>query len=409
MDELFLTMGLMLAPTALVAVGNGAGLAGGWLFLCFLAVAFVVAFYTSGSYGRLADVQRGAFCEERGIGRAFGNLITLVPFVGRVTLLLSLGSGLLIISGYVFNETFAFGYPNLALSLTLLGLIFILLQLPERLYLAVQKIAALAALLGLATIIAAAFFAGASGPGAPRSLEGLGRAGHLAFFALLGFDLAMFHPSDAMRQTSRTGIVRLGLMIASLLFAALAPAYLCAVPGQTLAESTIPHFAMGRAALGETGRIIMAVVAVAGSLSALLALLHATSRQAISVFRGQVRRYAKPSGTSRRASTLILCAGLAAVLASGLGGEPLLQDLLAASVALWLCGYAVVNLTALTLVRQRSLHGFPALRSVVPMAFNLAAAAGAGLVAVDFIRFAWMFGALLAAAVLLGLLFGESH
>lgn len=336
MFELFMPLAFMLSPGALKAAGNGSG-AGGMLFGIFLFAAMAQALFTGNGMGATQEgssASRGLHCAGLGIISA-----------ARILVLFTLGTLWMGEAGYAFNELFAPWYPNLGFSFTLLALIFCISMLPETPRGVVLYLATMVTLAGVGYVAVMAtqphgleswfptMFPQKTPPFFPTGGDPV-RSLYLALLALLGFDLAV--RPDSGRGARRTAIA---VLLAVAVFGVCMWGGLSAAHPLDLAGSVVPHFLMASIALGERGRDIMGVVVITGTFAAATALLTACCRQMQHLFR-------RPDDLNfHRAMSILLCLGVAAMLATGWAGEPRLEILIAVALTGWFAGYALINLS----------------------------------------------------------------
>jgi L-asparagine transporter-like permease len=119
------------------------------------------------------------------------------------------------------------------------------------------------------------------------------------------------------------------------------------VPLDKLASTTIPYVSTARAILGEPGRIWMGIIILAGSFSAVNALLFAVPRMmGFMAAEGFLPPFLAIGKNHATVGTLVLAAAVAAMMGSGMAGEPILAVYVRAGVVFWLLHYGVVLASA---------------------------------------------------------------
>jgi amino acid transporter len=346
--SLAFAIGLMLSPASLVLLGNSMGKFG--LSSCIVILfAMILQLFTAESYRELLNRFPGPGGESRGLRETLGTIpATVLPLCSRVVFTICAGALLLARAGYTFNEVFVYWFPNLGFSFCLLGLILVLTLSGRRI-----------------AEPATVFFAGVTAFGLLfLSCAGLLRWGnHLAqtevldfslpvsieniFLALLlftGFDLAGFAAREGTYPRSK--VMTLGILTAAFLFLLWGIASLRYVPPERLSETTVPYMVVAREVLGQPGRIVMGIVLLSGTSAALISMLMAVARMASGM--AAVRLLPSFIGKipdSSPVSLILLAAGIAAMLGTGMGGEPDLEVYARGGFLFWLLTYAAVHLS----------------------------------------------------------------
>jgi len=337
-------MGLLVSPEGLTVLGNSAGRAGHWLAY-FVMWAGLIHILTAIAYGRIFAQYPGPFGEVRLIRKAFGAIPTvLVPACARVTVAVCTSTALLATAGYVFNEVFLYWFPNLGFSFCLLGVLVLLNVLGMRVAAVGQLVFVGLALGGLLFLSVTGFFEW--GNPVPLRQDGPTPLAHLPQIAVasllvfVGFDLAGFvgedrgNPAKAMMAT---------ILLAGLVFSCWGWVSAEYVPLGRLADTSIPHVKAARAVLGETGRICIGIITLAGSCAAVNALLIAVSRMlAIMATEGVLPPFLAMGKNGAATGIFILVAAVAAMMGSGMAGESILEVYIKAGICFWLFHYSVI-------------------------------------------------------------------
>lgn len=346
MGQFFAGLGFLLSPRALIAVGQGLGVAGSW-FWALLILLGAVFWVTSGNIALVLD-RNAAGGRVIFAGRSqplTGELALGVCLGARLGLYLFFSASLLGLAGYAFNEIFWSSFPNLAFSFSLLGIILGLNILAPAAALTTQVLAAsicgaallMIALLGLGATPAAA-------AAAPPAAGGLLRLA--AMLPLLaGFDLARFAPDTSAPGYPRASMpqvlgLRMALVTGGLVLVVWALISARLVDPAKLAETTVPHLLVARMALGTAGRTIMGAVIILGALAAVQVLLWSVALPA------EADRYTRRP-MARIWSILALVLAEFLLLALGYAGEPLTESCISGALALLMVGYALFNLARL--------------------------------------------------------------
>jgi hypothetical protein len=326
---------MMVSPEALRLQGNFAG-SGGLYFVLPLAAG--VALHWANTRA-VADPQD----EVALLTKAFG------PFMGAVLLLMArpavalcLATATLVSSGFIFNETFVYWFPNFAFAAILLVLVTAINLVGRRAADTAQLLFICAAVTGLLGLV----LLGLAAPAAPAPAQGVpvhGRSWLLVVPAFIGYDMLRYSgiSSDPGRLWRSMAF---GLGVAGLLFLVWNAAALRVVAAEHLAQSDIPHLLSARAMAGQTGRLMMGIVGIAGSLAAVHLLFRGVARMGAQMAcrgllpailgRGQDRPWIAVTG-------LALLTG--AAMALGFAGSEYLDIALRAGLLLWLVFYGCIQ------------------------------------------------------------------
>jgi amino acid transporter len=291
--------------------------------------------------------------------------------------------GLLVSAGFAFNEIFLYWFPNFGFAFLLLG-ILVAVQFFGPAAAAWSQMGCMAvAAAGLAVLA----IAGLGGPEAGAATPSTDPMSHeflplLPRFLLLfiGFELAWINASGpgARRMPSDRTVVWVLLSVAAL-FGLWGWVSLQHAGGGRLADSTISHLIAARAVMGQTGRLVMGAVIVAGAAGTLNALFTAVER--LSVGMAETRWLPAWTVTAEgRAPVVVLAAGAAAAvcMALGLAGSPILEPLLRAALGFWLLLYGCIQISGIRREKGRrgiARNGFAVPAAVVSVAAALALAA----------------------------------
>ena len=345
-------LGLMLSPRSLVLVGNGMGRAGD-AYLLILLSWLVLFLFTAASYGRAAALFPGSAGEFECLRQAFGPISAIVfPFSARALFAISVSTSLLAIAGYAFNEVFLPWFPNLAFSFCLLGLLVALNLTGPRTSEIAQKVFVGLASAGLLFLIGAGLL-GPSGesPGSQPSGDFIIPIKTIlsGFVLFVGFDLiGVLGESRSRNILNPSRMMVAGLLLAGALFILWGEIAARHVSADRLSETTVPHMVASRAILGQTGRVVMGMIVLAGVSGAVNGLFIAIPK----MIRGMISLNLLPpflgfGGKRFSIPLLLLAAGTAFMMGSGMAGEPILQVYIRASLCLWLLHYAFFHLSLL--------------------------------------------------------------
>lgn len=355
---LALAVGLMLSPESLIILGNNMGVAGISFLVCIIS-AMVVHLFTALSYGALYTLYNGQGGEARVIRETLGAIPAIVlPLCSRVVFVICAATGILATAGYVFNEIFVSWFPNLGFSFCLLGFLLVLNLWGQRVSRMVQVMFVTVALSGLIFLSAVGLIGWGN---LPQVAEAAGhpsfnitRVVLLGLILFIGFDLAgLAKGSEEKSPSHLMGSMIAGIVLVGFVFILWGLVSLQYVSPERLSDTTVPYSIAARAILGENGRMVMGVVLLAGTCSAVNALLIAVSR----MIAGMANQGLLPSflGLARErapVALIILALGIAAMMALGMAGAPVLEIYTKAGILFWLLNYAAVHLSILIMRRR---------------------------------------------------------
>lgn len=358
---LFLTMamGVMLSPDGLILLGNSMGHVG-VAFLGWMGLAAVAMLCTAQSYAMVQTFFPGPGGEARCLRAAFGTVPAIVlPLCARLVFTVCASTGMLAIAGYVFNEVFVYWFPNLGFSFYLLGFLLLLNLSSPRLAEWAQIVLVTVAVVGLLTFVGLGLAAPGAGAvvetSAPVTAPPMVYSAALSLWLFLGCELAILIARD---NDTRADVLRkcmvLGIGLVGLTFCAWGLVSIHYVPRTRLADISVPHMLTARALLGDPGRLLMGMVVLAGTSSAVNALLIAGARMLV----GMAQEGFLPSclaWNARRAPVplLLLAFGPAAMMYMGMAGEPETEVFARGGIVFWWLLYLTVHLAVLRGWQQR--------------------------------------------------------
>lgn len=282
----------------------------------------------------------------------------LILLCGKVPLAVAASTGLLVSAGFVFNEVFVYWFPNFAFAYLLLGVVVGVNLLGQR-AVAVGQIGAVAGIaMGILALSVSALWASNTMIQNPAlTINGSPTYLVSGVVAVIGFDLAIYGllgsipPKRIPWPTILWAILFGGSLLAFWGWIGLSR-----VPQAKLANTTIAHMVIARALLGQTGRIIMGGIVIAGVFAAVNGLMYGVSRIPAQLVKPENKPTAtEDSEKSIRRGTIstliILSLATALAMAGGWAGEPVLETFIRVGVIFWLIHYGVVNLTVWRLTR----------------------------------------------------------
>lgn len=298
-----------------VLVGDAAGLAGGLLWLAFLAGA-IVALFTGLSYAELSSMYPRAASEYVYVGRAYGN--RLLSFLTQwIMLITELVAAAAVSIGFAGYFTSIFPVPELPVALLLLVVLTIVAVGGVGESFRLNTMLSMVAIGGLLIVIGAGLdrFGTVSYTYSPNGLSGVLGAAVLVFFAFIGFD-NMSNISEETKRPEKT--VPRGLLIAvtvtTIAYGLVGLAVVSLVPWQQLSTSGAPLAYAVSVDLGSTAYGLLSVIALLTTLNTVLVLLIVSSR----IIYGMGREGALPRVLGRldkRTSTPIVASIIALFVA----------------------------------------------------------------------------------------------
>jgi len=348
--SLAFAIGLMLSPASLVLLGNSMGKFG--LSYCFVILSIMILqLFTANSYGELLNRFPGSGGEAKGIRETLGTFpATVLPLCSRGAFTVCSGALLLARAGYTFNEVFVYWFPNLLFSFCLLGLILILTLPGRKIAAPAQVVFAGVTVLGLLFLSVAGLLQWGNRPVQTEAPDFSGSIPFgnilLTFLLFTGFDLAGFTTRGGKYPWSR--VMAAGILLTGFTFLLWGFGSLMYVSPEGLSETTVPYMVTAREVLGQPGRIVMGTVLLAGTCGALTSMLLAVSEMTS----GMAALRLLPSFFGKIADSspvplILLTLGIAALMGTGMAGEPALEVYARGGFLFWLLTYAAVHLSVL--------------------------------------------------------------
>ncbi len=294
---------------------------------------------------------------------AYGPWLAIVlPICARVLFAICGATLSLATAGYAFKEIFVHSFPNLGFSFYLLGAILVVNLIGPKAASVLQQLCFSVVIGGLLALILLALSSSGTSPMptadavAPLPWEHL--SGWLvAIWLLVGFDLAFWAGRDTHAEMSSDAVrsvgIAIGVALGALILCLWGLTSLAHVPADRLADTAVPHLMAARLIYGQTGRIIMGVVVIAGSTGAVNALLlcisrmmtrMAEQRQLPSFFAWRPQRAWIP--------LILLAVGPAALMLEGYAGKPITPVWARSALLFWLMLHAAIHMAVVILNRQ---------------------------------------------------------
>ncbi len=270
-------IGLILGAGIYALIGKASAIAGNGVWISF-ALSALVAVFTGLSYAELSSVFPKAGAEYVYTKHAFGRKLAFV--IGW----------LIIISGFVFSATVAFGFAGYferlfgapyMLTATILVMLLSLLVfygIKESVWFAV--IATLVETIGLIIVIAlGAPYLGSVDYFEFPSLAGVFTAAALVFFAYVGFEqISRLSEETKNPKTTIHRATLLSIAVTTVIYILVALAAVSVVDWRVLGSSNAPLAEIASHLLGPNGFVALSIIALFAIANTVLFMMVATSR-----------------------------------------------------------------------------------------------------------------------------------
>ncbi|MDM8543889.1 amino acid permease [Desulfococcaceae bacterium HSG9] len=358
---------LMFSPDTLILLGNLAGGAGDFLVGMIIIIG-TFQILNAKSYNALARIYPQPAGEALFFKSIFGPLpAAVLSLISRLVFTVCAATGMLVASGFAFNEIFLYWFPNFAFAFILLGVILAINLLGEDIAQKAQIAFVVTAVSGIILLS----FAGLAGTGTVSTpVEAHHPALNMRNWASVcllfaGFDLVYLNrPSKDVKRFNPYNYMVIGIISAGVLLGLWGLMSLKFVASHKLADTTIPHLIVARKILGQPGRIIMGIVIITGTCGAVNALFRGVSQITV----GLAKERLLPAFFARNAKRaplplVVLTVTTALMMALGMAGADELDVYIRAGLLFWLLCYAMLHLAFLLARRHEdfsaSLEYFP--------------------------------------------------
>lgn len=313
---LALGMGIPLSPDTMVLLGHFMGTSG-WVGPGLLAA--VAALYAGVALNMRAD----PICPPRPF--------SFLPLAVKGSTGLFLSTGILVSSGFVFNEVFLYWFPNFGFAFLLLAIVLAIQLSGTDTAIKAQILFTGLTLTCFLILIFSGLGRSEAASSQASSAPGM-TAISLPLLLFVGFDLAWAGPDKNKGKATALSVIA----GAGLLFILWGLVSITHVPWTKLSASSVPHMKTAGALMGQTGRSIMGAAVILGTLSAVNALFLACR-----YITGQLANQGQLPLWMQKAFfvPLILALGIGAMMASGMAGSDKLELWIRAAFALWLLTY----------------------------------------------------------------------
>jgi APA family basic amino acid/polyamine antiporter len=283
-----------------VLVGEASGLAGGMVWLSFLAGA-VIALFTGLSYAELGAMYPRAASEYIFLGRAYGS--RLLSFITEWTMLLTEVVAAAAVSlGFASYLKSLTGLPVIPSAIGLLVILAALVAGGIKQSMRVNTVLSVVAVLGLLVIVGLWLSGAGDRPAdvsfteTPDGFSGVVAAMALIFFAYVGFD-NITNVAEETRDPQR--LIPRGLLIAvalsTILYVLVGFAAVALAGWQALADSDAPLALAASNVWGEPAADALAVIALVTTFNTCLVLFIVASR----IIYGMAREHVLPQAAGR--------------------------------------------------------------------------------------------------------------
>ena len=360
-------MGLIVATSCLVSLGQGIGLAGPSFFLPLVLVMFLNAFIAMS----FSELHRTMPSCNGGMGQycyvALGPWASIISNVSAYVITMIFASSIeLTMCGIVLNSLFP-AVPVAVFSLSILTIFLIVNLFGVDVFSKVQLVCVgllissmllfgIIGVLGLGTGQYITPEMAASDPPVIDTMAGLLGLSALAFWLYIGVELVIPVARDLKNAKRNILLAMLAtLVILCVVQGILGVAMSRYVPLSALRESDMPHLIFAGNMLGSYGRVWMAIVTVLANISSINTTLPTTGRVlqgmgdeglAPSLFR-KTNRYRAPYP-----GMLLLYASVGVMILSGYVKSAGLINLLLAGSCFWLTSYILIHLSVLFLRKR---------------------------------------------------------
>jgi len=174
----------------------------------------------------------------------------------------------------------------------------------------------------------------------------------LGLTLFMGYDLASFAYHEYNYPYSWGKLMISAVVVIAILFSLWALVSYLFVPAERLANSTVPYPATARAVFGNTGRIIIGIVVLAGCCASVNALLRAVSRMVVSMAeQGLLPAFIIGNPKRTLVPLILFSLAVGAMMALGMAGEPETEIYARSGLYFWLVTYAGVSISMLSVHR----------------------------------------------------------
>jgi amino acid transporter len=364
-------VGLVVASTTLVSLGQGMGI-GGRGFIYAMLAAWLLQLFSAMTYGELGTMLPKAGGISTYTLVAMGPLPAIVATLGGYMIVnLLAGPAELAVSGFVFTDVFASWCPPMLFSIFLLIFLTVMNLLGVDFFAKVQIIFTMVMIgsLGILGIIGLLEIASPT-PDIPAliSFNPMG----WGVFSLLALGIWLFIGIEFVTPLAEETInpgrnipwsMFIGLVVILVVKVLYGYASVKYIPLAKLAESTHPHVDMAGAILGSGGRIWIGIVSICATASTVNTVLAAVPRLCYGMAHSgelpSLFGWLHPRFRTPWSSIILLALAMGAVLLSGLAGIEAIVTYMMAAAWTWILCYIIAHVDLIILRRKYPDHERP--------------------------------------------------
>ncbi len=357
-------VGLVVASSTLVSLGQGMGLAGGG-FVIAMATAWLLQLFSAQSYAELSCMMPHAGGIRSYTKVAIGSLPAMAAVIlAFIIPNLFAAPAELAVAGAVITETFAPGVPPIVWGGTLLALLTVTNVMGVDIFAKLQITFTLTMMvsMGLLGIMGLTGIGTLPAPHLPHEAfnpMGMGVFGLTALAIWLYIGIEFVTPMAQETKEPEKNIPRAmvyGLLVIFIVNLVYGYASLKYVPAEELASSNHPHVDMALAMLGRPGMIWIAIVSIFASASTINTVIGvvprmlygmAVSRELPVVFRSIHPRFHTPW-----IGILFMAGSISLFFFSGIHEAPNLIVYILAACCSWLFAYIIAHIDVIILRRR---------------------------------------------------------
>ncbi len=349
------SIGVMLSVDTLALLGNFLGKTGYFGFLLIIISAMIYLGLLS-RYNHLFNLFPRHSADFEIVANVMGPMPAFLLFFVKIIAVIFLSTGLLVSSGFVFNEVFLYWFPNFAVAFILLGLLSGIQFLPFKGKFFFQIGFVAISICGLLFLIVAGIIQSDQiltiQPGeiddtfVETKLNGI----FLPLLLFVGFDLGFIgYNKSGGPESLRYHSIFFAVFFMCILFILWGFVSLETMTLQKLASTSIPHMIAARNILGDMGRVIMGIIVISGSLAVVNALFSFISEQGRHISKAIL--FPKKINGSK-ILILLIALTIAGLMAGGLAGYEKLETFIRASLIFWMISYTLVSLSSMRCLKS---------------------------------------------------------
>jgi amino acid transporter len=361
---LAVAVGLVVASTTLVSLGQGMGIGGGG-FLYAMVAAWLLQLFSAMTYGELGTMLPRAGGISTYTLVAMGPLPAIVAtFCGYMVVNVLAGPAELAVSGFVFTDVFASWCPPMLFSISLLIFLTVMNLLSVDVFAKVQMLLTTVTIgsIGILGIIGLLGIANST-PNipAPASFNPMG----WEVFSLVALGIWLYigieYVTPMAEETINPGrnipwAMFMGLVVILVVKVLYGFASMKYVPLAKLAESTHPHVDMARAMLGSVGGIWIGIVSICATASTVNTLIAAVPRLCYGMAHSgelpSLFGWLHPRFRTPWPGIILLALAMGGVLLSGFAGIEAIVTYTLAAAWTWLLCYIIAHVDLIILRRK---------------------------------------------------------